>query len=186
MIQDALREQSTVPHQQLEKIVISRLKAIKTDKDYAEFLTLFYSYFNKLEQAIAPFITDEMLPDRLERRNSSYLANDIIDLGENPVQLTGIELPVIDNAAKAFGALYVMEGSIMGGPIIIQILAKYGVTKGISFFSGYGPETGKKWNAFIDALNTNLSAKHHPDAINAAVETFSRFADAFELAARPH
>ena len=41
----------------------------------------------------------------------------------------------------------------MGGPIIVQMLAKYGVDKGVSFFSGYGEATGQMWGKFVAVMN---------------------------------
>lgn len=184
MIQEELRKQTAAAHQQLEKLVVSRLKNIRSNEDYADLLKIFYAYFNRLEEAIRPYISNEVLPDYAERRHAISLADDIVCLGGQLIDLPEVSVPSIDNTVKALGALYVMEGSVMGGPIITQILAKYGITKGTSFFSGYGAETGKKWDAFINALNTNLSEEYYLDAINAAIETFLRFADAFELAER--
>jgi len=180
MIQEELKKQTTVAHQQLEKLVVSRLKNIRSNEDYVKLLRIFYAYFSQLEEVIRPYISAEILPDYAERRHAISLADDIACFGASLTGLLEVPVPSIDNPVKALGALYVMEGSVMGGPIIVQILAKYGITKGTSFFSGYGPETGKKWTAFIDALNANLSEELYPDVINAAIETFSRFADTFE------
>jgi heme oxygenase len=73
-----------------------------------------------------------------------------------------------------------MEGSIMGGSIIVQMLAKGGITNGVSFFSGYGPATGQMWGVFIAAFNS--LAKNEDDeqtAIDTANATFSNFGEVF-------
>jgi heme oxygenase len=73
-----------------------------------------------------------------------------------------------------------MEGSIMGGRIIIQMLEKLGVTTGISFFSGYGQETGQKWGVFTKVMNeTATSEEDQEQAVNTANETFELFEKVF-------
>ncbi|WP_333886142.1 biliverdin-producing heme oxygenase [Sphingobacterium siyangense] len=181
MIKEELRNQTASPHQQLEKLVVARLKSIRSNAEYADLLKIFYSYFKNLEEAIAPYITANILADYPERRHAVSLAEDIVDLGGDLNELPEVHVPNIDSTAKALGALYVMEGSVMGGMVIVQMLAKYGIIEGVSFFSGYGSETSQKWNVFIDVLRANISEEHAADAIYAARETFARFADAFQI-----
>lgn len=156
------------------------MKAIRSDADYADFLKYFYAYFNQVEQAIAPYITTELLPDRPERRNSQYLKQDIQELGGDVNDLPAAQAPEISTTLQALGALYVMEGSIMGGPIIVKMLQKFGITKGVSFFSGYGDATGQMWGKFVSILNAQA---HSPEdemlAVEAANATFSNFGEVF-------
>jgi len=175
-----IKEETKKAHQELEKKVVLKMKAIRSDADYADFLSSFYVYFNAVEQIIAPYITAEILPDHSERRNSEYLKSDIQELGAKVAQPSEISLPKVNSLAEALGAMYVMEGSIMGGPIIVDILKKYGITKGFSFFSGYGPDTGKMWANFISVLNTKAGSEaDQQKAIQAANQTFSNFQKVF-------
>lgn len=148
------------------------MKSIRSQKDYVELLKQFYAYFNRLEHAIEPFI----LPDLAERRHSGFLAKDIISLGGTTDDIPVPKVPEINNPVQALGALYVMEGSIMGGPIIVQMLKKYGIATGTSFFSGYGSETPIKWACFMESLNKNIMASAQQEVIETAVDTFDRFA----------
>ncbi|MEJ2884528.1 biliverdin-producing heme oxygenase [Pedobacter sp. GR22-6] len=180
MLSTNIKEATKAAHQDLEKKVVLKLKAVRSHLDYADVLKHFYVYFNAVEQAIAPYITTELLPDHAERRNSSYLKKDIEELGADTSDLPEAIAPEISNTLQALGAMYVMEGSIMGGPIIVQMLAKYGVDKGVSFFSGYGEATGQMWGKFVAVMNA--TAQNEADeaiAIAAANETFSRFGDVF-------
>ncbi|RZL16505.1 MAG: heme oxygenase, partial [Pedobacter sp.] len=113
MLSDKIRDATKPAHLSLEKIVVQQLKSIKSNEDYAAFLTKFYTYFSQVEKAIAPYITAQLLPDHSERRNSSFLKNDIEVLGSNVANVKEVEVPAISNAVSALGALYVMEGSIM-------------------------------------------------------------------------
>ena len=180
MLSTKIKEATKEGHQQLEKKVILKLKEIRSNADYADVLKHFYAYFNEVEKAIQPYITADILPDHAERRNSSYLKADIEELGCNINELPAVTVPKIVNTQEALGAMYVMEGSIMGGPIIVQMLAKYGVTKGVSFFSGYGEATGQMWGKFVAVLNEKGETEsEQEEAIKAADETFLRFGDVF-------
>ena len=181
MLSERIKEETRQAHQQLEKSVITELKQIRSEKDYADLLKKFHLYFSSLEKAISPFISTSVLADYTERRNSSYLRKDIQELGYEVDAAAQVEVPGINNSLEAMGALYVMEGSIMGGSIIVQILAKYGITRGVSFFSGYGPATAAMWSGFTNALNAQAGSEQEQDvAIRIANETFSRFGDVFE------
>lgn len=181
MLSERIKEETRQAHQQLEKSVIAELKQIRSEKDYAELLKKFYLYFSSLENVIVPFVTTDVLSDYTDRRNSSYLKKDIQELGFDVNVDLQAAVPSINNSLEAMAALYVMEGSIMGGSIIVQILAKHGIEKGVSFFSGYGPATGTMWAGFTNALNAQANSEQEQNtAINIANETFSRFGDVFE------
>lgn len=183
MLSNSIKEATKEAHLQLEKKVVQQLKAIRSNSDYAEFLKNFYAYFHNVEKAIAPYITKEVLPDYAQRRNSSYLKNDIEALGGNVNDLPATTVPDITNTIQALGALYVMEGSIMGGSIIVKMLEKGGVTDGVSFFSGYGEATGQMWGTFVGILNSHATNEtEEAQAIQTANDTFSQFSDVFAIA----
>lgn len=184
MLSTNIKEATKMAHQELEGKVVKKLKAIRSEADYADVLKHFYAYFNTLEEAIKPYITEGLLPDYASRRNSSYLKQDIEELGAFINDLPPVTIPPIGNVTEALGALYVMEGSIMGGPYIVKMLQKSGIDKGFSFFSGYGEETGRMWDNFTSAMNQTISAeKDQAMAIKSANETFSNFSHVFEVKA---
>lgn len=180
MLSTKIKEATKTPHQEVEKKVVLRIKAIRSEADYADFLKHFYAYFNAVEKSIAPYITRAILPDLAERRNASYIKADIEALGGTIDELPFALAPEINNAVQALGALYVLEGSIMGGPYIVQMLQKGGLTRGFSFFSGYGEASGQKWGVFTAVLNAlPQSEQEEAQALEAAHETFARFGDVF-------
>lgn len=181
MLSNSIKEATRDAHLQLEKKVVQQLKAIRSNQDYADFLKNFYAYFSHVESVIAPFITTAVLPDYAQRRNSSYLKNDIEALGSDVNELPATATPAITNTLQALGALYVMEGSIMGGSIIVKMLEKAGITTGVSFFSGYGEATGQMWGTFVGVMNAQATNEaEEAVAIETANETFSRFSDVFD------
>ncbi|WP_437919348.1 biliverdin-producing heme oxygenase [Sphingobacterium sp. LRF_L2] len=184
MLHLAIKEATKSGHQETEKKVVLRIKNIKTEQDYIALLKCFYAYFFAVERAIAPFITTDILPDHQTRRNSSFIKADILALGGDLDNLPVTHPPSIANSAEAMGALYVMEGSIMGGPFIVQMLQKLGISRGFSFFSGYGADAGKMWQSFTLALNAApQNEQEEKSAVEVAQKTFLQFGAVFnELA----
>ncbi len=178
MLSTKIKEATSISHQEVEKKVVRRVRSIHSEADYADLLKHFYAYFNAVEQAVAPYITSEILPDLAERRNASYIKADLEALGANVNDLPLAIAPEINTVVQALGALYVLEGSIMGGPYIVQMLQKVGLSKGFSFFSGYGEASGQKWTAFIQVLNT-IGQGEEQQAVNSANETFAKFGAVF-------
>lgn len=181
MLSTIIKQATTTGHQHTEKKVVQRIKNIQTEADYLDLLKCFYAYFSGVERAIAPYVTSAILPDHGDRRNSSYIKADILELGGSLDDLPAATAPAIDNALRAMGALYVLEGSIMGGPYIVQMLRKLGITRGFSFFSGYGEQSGSMWQSFTESLNAlPKSELDQVQAVDAAIETFHLFGAVFE------
>jgi heme oxygenase len=180
MLADHLKTETLLNHQQLEKLLVGRMKAIRSKEEYLQLLQLFYGYFGGLEKKINLYITEKELPDYAERRKSAALANDINSMSGVPVaNAEGSQLPEIGNVAQAFAALYVIEGSTLGGKIISQMIARQlELTDGhgLSFFDSYGDATAQMWTRFKDALNTQGNTKpEQDDVIYTANQTFIKF-----------
>ncbi|MBX2925721.1 MAG: biliverdin-producing heme oxygenase [Chitinophagaceae bacterium] len=177
---EILKQSTRKIHQEVEKIVVLRIKSIRTDEDYIDLLKYFYAYFAAVEKAAAPYITDKILPDYTERRNASYIRTDIYELGGETDALPIPNPPAIENSLQAMSALYVLEGSVIGGPYIVEMLKKIGISKGFSFFSGYGDKAEEKWAAFtqyLDALTENEADKRQ--SLDVALLTFRQFGNIF-------
>ena len=176
-IAEALKEQTAAQHQAAEDSLVPRISGIRSVADYASILHTFYGFFQPLSDLIRKHIHPDHLPDIHERRTSELIIRDLstLNLPVNNLPRT-TSLPDISSAAQAFGALYVMEGSTLGGRVIRKMLLQHpGLKLGeeaLNFFDGYGSETGPRWLSFQKALN------QQPDAgpiISAAKETFTHF-----------
>ena len=183
MLSERLKEETKTNHQILEKALLGNLKAIRSVSEYTDLLKLFYSYFGGLEVRISELIDTDLLPDSNQRRKTAALAQDLQDLGsEIPSKASGMALPAIFTHLQALGALYVIEGSTLGGKIISKMMQQHlGLTDiGLSFFSGYGEQTEHMWDTFKDVLNQQA---HNPEdqaiVITAANETFLKFGEWF-------
>ena len=180
MLSQNIKESTHPAHQKTEGIVVRQLKAIRSEADYINVLKGFYVYFRSVENNIAPFVTTDVLPDIHERRNSSYIQKDIEALGGNIDNLPDANAPIVTNVLEALSALYVLEGSIMGGPYIVQMLHKYGIERGTSFFEGYGADSAAMWTGFTAVLNKyGETPADHARAIDVANQTFFNFGDVF-------
>jgi heme oxygenase len=179
MFTDTLKEKTMENHQQLEKLLVGRMKQIRIKQQYVDLLQLFYTYFEGLEQQIKPFINEFNFPDYSKRRKADLLETDINSLGATTNALAASEdLPGINNEFDAYGALYVIEGSTLGGKIISAMMAKHlnlADGKGVSFFTGYGDDTENMWQEFKQTLNRLTGENQDERVIEAANHTFSKF-----------
>lgn len=180
MLHQKVKELTHPAHQQAEGIVVRRMKAIRSDADYADVLKCFYAYFSAVENVMSKYITKDILPDLHERRDSSYIKNDIEELGGTIDNLPPVQVPEINSTLDAIAAMYVLEGSIMGGPYIVKMLEKGGLKKGFSFFQGYGEDSKNMWAGFTKILNKlGEDPNTHDRAVSVANETFKNFGEVF-------
>lgn len=57
------------------------------------------------------------------------------------------------SVAEALGMLYVLEGSTLGGRVILNALAAKGIDDdALAFLDAYGPDTGLRWREFLCVL----------------------------------
>ncbi len=167
-------------HQELEKVLIKLLRAMQDQNDYIKILQRFYSYFSALEDRINLYIGGSELSDYLQRRKSGSLVKDIHSLGGVLGEKVSLaDLPLIENHLQAFGAMYVMEGSTLGGLIISQMITKQlGIQQhnGLLFFQSYGDHLTTMWETFKLALNRQVDNETDAEiVVNAANSTFRQF-----------
>ena len=179
---DLLKIETKVNHQQLEKSLIKQMRLITTPEHYVKLLQLFYGYFGALEEKINEFILPHHLEEehQFQRRKTKNIEDDIHSYGGTiPEKATDEDLPEITNHLQAFGALYVIEGSTLGGKVIAKMMQRQMETdaiEGFTFFHGYGDETESRWAAFKKLLNKQSSDIVEKDkVVGAADETFAKF-----------
>jgi len=180
MFTEKIKEATLQYHQQTEKILVGKMKSMRSKQDYVDLLAAFYGYFGGLEQQIERYINASNLADYNDRRKTAAIADDIKALGGDiPQKATGAQLPEIDNYLQAFGALYVIEGSTLGGKIISKMIQQHlqiDNGAGLSFFNSYGKQTEQMWNSFKEILN-DVAMTPEDEAIitDAANQTFLKF-----------
>lgn len=183
-LSEELKLRTRKPHLELEKALALQMRSMKSVSDYTKLLQIFYSYFGSLEDSIDKYIGSAELPDHLQRRKSESLAADIRALGGDLTEkASSAEIPEIADHLQAFGALYVMEGSTLGGKIISQMIAKQlGIKdKGLSFFQSYGEDLSSMWLSFKQTLDQQADTPAERErVIAAAYDTFYQFKILFD------
>ena len=150
---------------------------------YARILQVFDAFLAAWEPAVVallPAPRQRWLRDRSRRH---FLRRDLQALDIAPAAPASIAAP--QDAAGAWGALYVLEGSALGGQVITRALAGSGLApeRGTAYFHGWGAATGAMWRDFRGVLEGELDS---PDAIaracEAARQTFDTLTPLLETA----
>jgi heme oxygenase len=146
-------------HEQTE-IRLGLPSAIRTLDDYRGWLSRFLGLYEPLEQLLAGF--DEWGDNGFTLPSPSHgacLNADLEAIGADPASVPRAPptlLPSLPTFAHALGALYVLEGSTLGGRVILRdIEARLGpqITGATRFFGGRGTAVGQKWQTFRTVLN---------------------------------
>jgi heme oxygenase len=187
MLIEKVRAATYAHHQTLDHSMIPYIEAVQSTNDYAALLLLFYGFFKPVYDSIDLFIDRAYLPDYQSRRKPEWILNDLEELEVNSTIKLCKHISVINNNAAAFGALYVLEGSTLGGMVIRKIISnKLHIDKGLTFFSGYGKQTRERWNVFIHSLN-NIHCNNIADdkVIQTAAATFTFFKEWLQQYCQP-
>ena len=137
--------------------------------EYRRLIVRLYGFYLPFEAAAS------ISPDR-----SKWLVHDLEALGlERPLHAlpTCPHVPSLDSAHSRLGALYVVEGSALGGRDLARSLDRlFGadVAEGRQFFIGHGAKTGEAWRGYLAQLSAARSGAR-AEIIRGAVETFAAF-----------
>ncbi len=171
-----LKQETKPAHIETEKVLVKRLKEMRTKEAYAGVLKMFYGFVRPLEQQINSYISELELADINERRKATRLQDDLIALGIDEKPDICKDLPTIHNTSHAFGALYVIEGSTLGGEIIVKMLKANSALEvpdaALSFFYGYKENNLQMWQKFQRSMEQHMKPANVQQVIKAANETF--------------
>lgn len=169
-VRSTLRAATHDDHQALEETAIMRaLTSDRLARDrYAEILRVLLGWYLSAEPLIHDILANTGVPEVDERRKTPWLRNDLILLEgywgrvetAPPLRLGSVE--------EALGALYVIEGSTLGGAVIVGDLRERLGDPGapVRFFENYGTERGRMWRVFLDHLEVALAK---PAALEAGI-----------------
>lgn len=146
---------------------------LASDATYRRLLECLFGFVAPLEARLSTV----SWPDDLAfptRRKTRHLAGDLVQLGHTRETIAALPrcsaLPPLTTRAAAFGCLYVLEGSTLGGRVILRaIRASLGrdAQSGAAYFAGYGERTGALWSSFQLSLS---EAVREPNAMDEAVQ----------------
>jgi heme oxygenase len=178
MLREALRDSTRVQHARLEeRVAIER--RVRDRAAYVDLLKRFHGFYVPVEERLAGFADAFWVNgiDLEERLKARKLKGDLCAFGEPASTPANAELvPAMTTFSCAVGCLYVLEGSTLGGQIIMRHVREslsLDAATGAAFFSGYGPRTGSMWQAFLKFLGAlPFDEQERAQAIGAARQTF--------------
>jgi heme oxygenase (biliverdin-IX-beta and delta-forming) len=112
------------------------------------------------------------------RRRGQLIMLDLTWFGADAPGEARPPLPEMRDAASLLGAMYVIEGSTLGGQLIARHVERVlGLTagQGSAYFRGHNERTGQLWKGFCDALRTNVPDSDTDAVIAAAKAMFGAF-----------
>lgn len=177
MLDESLKERTREEHAALEKTFLKIIRRINSKDQYADLLGKLYGYYHALETALHPYLIHSEVVDYAHRRKSGQLLEDLDKLNEKRENLAFCNhLPDVNSYHSALGALYVLEGSTLGGKSIAAMLsARLNSLCGLGFFQSYGESTYEMWTRFKAHLKKPFTPEEEEQIIASAVLTFSTF-----------
>jgi heme oxygenase len=186
MILQKLKEETRAQHEGLETVV-DVMNKMFTLEDYKTLLGKFYRFYAAVEPKLPIGELKEAGFDYEPRLKLPSLEADLKYLGVlEEVKATGDfeQCPDTSSVSKAFGSMYVIEGSTLGGQVITRHLKEHldlTPEAGGAFFNSYGPMVGPMWKEFGAAITAYSEANSGEDEtiVQSARDTFDSFNAAF-------
>lgn len=156
-----LRQATAAQHKQLEATNISAnlLRADVSKEMYMNYLAHMQGVIAFAEQQVYPTLA-HLFADMPSRQKLAAINSDMDVLAQQvPLpQSKPLNSGMKDRGvATAMGYMYVIEGSTLGGRILLKHIKNtlgYDEQAGARFFSGYGAETGTLWKSFLAVLTS--------------------------------
>lgn len=174
-ILERLRAETRDAHEAIERDLAWETRVTSRD-GYRALLARFWGLHVVLEPALADALQDPTFFN--PRRRLLHLAADLTVLGLDEASIGALPrafIPLPYDRDQAFGALYVLEGSTLGGQVIAkQVGRMLGLSPdhGCRYYAAHGRETGPMWKAFRQRL-AEQAHTGNPDAIvTSATTTF--------------
>jgi heme oxygenase len=163
----ALRAGTAAEHDRVDRL-FSHFN-LAHGEDYRRFLLAQAAAFLPIEERLDTSGTAELVPDWGSRRRAHLLRADLSELGTD--EPTPIPPPLLESPGAQLGAVYVLEGSRLGGALLKRRLAE---TAPSSFLSA--PQNGGSWRKLLETLDMFLYQSDRLDAaMTAAKEVFQNF-----------
>ncbi len=156
-----------------------------SDENYKDMLSKYDQFYKDAEKKFRDF---SGWPEGLEMnqrlQKTGWLKKDMSDLKSKPAAVSDFHFPEINSKAEFLGAMYVLEGSTLGGQVLLRRFKDaLGIseTQGGHFFNGYGSETGLMWCQFLSVLNRELQTTEEiQTAVHSAQRTFRLMEEIFQ------
>lgn len=174
-----LRAETRPYHDAVEANPFNRALAAGTvtAADTAWFLAAIYGVVRPYEAQLRAHATDFEPEWELPRRyRAALILEDLPRLGY-PATLPSDcpALPPLATRAQLLGAMYVLEGSTLGGQVIARQLTQAGIGAP-AYFVGRGDQTGPLWKAFCQQFEAAAATEDSAEIIHSASTVFQALA----------
>lgn len=152
--------------------------AFKGDvSDYSSFLSALVAALAPLERALESAGIHAAVPDWEERRRASLLLDDLHTLGAAPPR--EIDPPSVDGEARQLGIVYVLEGSRLGGKLLLRRALGHADSRVRAATRYLSHGAGRDlWSSFLVCLEGSSAVTDAPDeAVAGARAAFALFSD---------
>jgi heme oxygenase len=186
MLHPHLRSNTDTAHRQLEKQFISKLQSVNSPEDYEGFLKIIAAFLLPLEEVLHQFPLKTLVPDIGARKRSKDLLEDIRHYDKSWELKQTASLPPILTIYHALGALYVLEGSTLGGPFIAKMIRKQtGLDSSLLYFENYQEKRKAMWDKFRMALDQPALQPHTETITASAICCFTAYQKWLEINNKP-
>jgi heme oxygenase len=172
-----LRRETLADHKAVEQSV--PLMGHELDVDtYVSCLLKLHGIVAAWEEWAAPNGPAWIQPLLAARRRGQLLLLDLTWFGVDASGEARPTLPEMRDTASLLGAMYVMEGSTLGGQLIarhVELVLGLTAGQGNTYFRGHNERTGQLWKEFCDALRTKVPDSEANAVIAAAKAMFGVF-----------
>lgn len=176
-----LRTATADCHKRLElnSLSLALLSDNVNGKIFCKYLVRLYSFVKGFEQYVYPILSHHFLNIN-DRKKAFFIEEDLkafnIAIDKDTLFEEAFFSITYPDVYVAAGALYVLEGSTLGGQIIMKHLQK-AMPRGFAnsaYFSGYQQKTGSMWKEFLQQLTAlPQSTLQEQEIITGAITTFT-------------
>lgn len=170
---DRLRTATAAAHAALE----DGLALLRPPLERARFIHAlqgFHAFHTAWEPRVAALL-GEAAAWLASRRRLALLERDLEALGARPDPGRRFDLGFLHDRASAWGSLYVVEGSTLGGQVIAKALrrgAAWAPAEGLAYFNPHGRETAAMWRGFCERLDREAPTLRLDAVVAGAEHTF--------------
>jgi len=182
-LRERLRHETAQAHSRLETF-IETCDFFGNATRYAAFLQAAHAFQNEAEKALDECGAATVIPDWPRRRRAGSARQDLVALGHAVDPAPTATLTKVATPEWVLGVAYVLEGSTLGGGVLLKAVARLNISagQGASFLASYGSERGAMWQAFLATLaDWETRGIARTKVIDAASDAFDAARSHFEL-----
>ncbi len=172
-----LKRETEVDHRAVEAVLPLMHGALDA-AEYVQCLQQIYGVVAAWEECAWKVAPKWMRPVLAARQRRGLLELDLAWFGVARHDDRRPGLPEINDLPSLLGAMYVMEGSTLGGQLIarhVEATLHLSGGHGSAFFRGYGDRTGTMWKEFCELLKIHVPDEQTDRVVQAAKAMFGSY-----------